>query len=119
MIKIIRQYIAKNIYELITVFFIFTNLFPKWFPQFVYYLSFLMILFKEFRYKRPMHKNTKLFIIFCVFLWLSSTINMVLDLRLVLFTLILYMSMPSNSLGWHQYKIKLLCKNCRYKSDGG
>lgn len=116
MIKIIRQYIAKNIYELITVFFIFTNLFPKWFPQFVYYLSFLMILFKEFRYKRPMHKNAYLFIIFCVFLWLSSTINAVLDLRLVLFTLILYMSMPSNSLGWHQYKIKLF--NCIFLGFG-
>lgn len=116
MIKIIRQYIAKNSYELITVFFIFTNLFPKWFPQFLYYLSFLMILFKEFRYKRPMHKNAKLFLVFCVFLWLSSTINMVLDLRLVLFTLILYMSMPSNSLGWHQYKIKLF--NCIFLGFG-
>lgn len=116
MIKIIRQYIAKNSYELITVFFIFTNLFPNWFPQFVYYLSFLMILFKEFRYKRPMHKNTNLFIAFCVFLWLSSTINMVLDLRLVLFTIILYMSMPSNSLGWHEYKIKLL--NCIFLGFG-
>lgn len=116
MIKIIRQYIAKNSYELITVFFIFTNLFPHWFPQFVYYLSFLMILFKEFRYKRPMHKNTNLFIAFSVFLWLSSTINMVLDLRLVLFTIILYMSMPSNSLGWHEYKIKLL--NCIFLGFG-
>lgn len=116
MIKIIRQYIAKNSYELITVFFIFTNLFPNWFPQFVYYLSFLMILFKEFRYKRQMHKNANLFIPFCVFLWLSSTINMVLDLRLVLFTIILYMSMPSNSLGWHEYKIKLL--NCIFLGFG-
>lgn len=116
MIKIIRQYIAKNSYELITVFFIFTNLFPHWFPQFVYYLSFLMILFKELRYKRPMHKNTNLFIAFFVFLWLSSTINVVLDLRLVLFTLILYMSMPSNSLGWHQYKIKLF--NCIFFGFG-
>lgn len=116
MIKIIRQYIAKNIYELITVFFIFTNLFPRWFPQFVYYLSFLMILFKEFRYKRSMNKNANLFIAFCVFLWLSSTINVVLDLRLVLFTIILYMSMPSNSLGWHQYKIKLF--NCIFLGFG-
>lgn len=116
MIKSIRKYIAKNSYEIITVFFIFTNLFPRWFPQFVYYLSFLMILFKEFRYKRPMHKNANLFIIFFVFLWFSSTINMVLDLRLVLFTIILYMSMPSNSLGWHQYKIKLL--NCIFLGFG-
>lgn len=116
MIKIIRQYIAKNNYELIMVFFIFTNLFPKWFPQFVYYLSFLMILFKEFRYKRSMNKNANLFIAFCVFLWLSSTINVVLDLRLVLFTIILYMSMPSNSLGWHQYKIRLL--NCIFLGFG-
>lgn len=108
MIKIIRQYIAKNSYELITVFFIFTNLFPHWFPQFVYYVSFLMILYKESIYNKSMHKNAKLFIIFGVFLWLSSIINFVLDLRLVLFSMILYMAIPSNSLRWHQYKVNLL-----------
>lgn len=63
-----------------------------------------------------MHKNANLFIAFFVFLWLSSTINMVLDLRLVLFTIILYMSMPSNSLGWHQYKVKLF--NCIFLGFG-
>lgn len=41
---------------------------------------------------------------------------MVLDLRLVLFTIILYMSIPSNSLGWHQYKIKLF--NCIFLGFG-
>lgn len=108
MISIIRQYIARNSYELIIVFFIFTNLFPHWFPQFVYYVSFLMILYKESIYNKSMHKNAKLFIIFGVFLWLSSIINFVLDLRLVLFSMILYMAIPSNSLRWHQYKVNLL-----------
>lgn len=108
MIRIIRQFLSRNIYELITVFFIFTNLFPKWFPQFVYYISFFMILCKEFVYNRSMHKGAYLFIVFGGLIWFSSTINSVLDLRLVLFTFILYMSCPSNSLRWHQYKLKLL-----------
>lgn len=108
MIRIIRQFLCRNIYELITVFFIFTNLFPKWFPQFVYYISFFMILCKEFVYNRSMHKGAYLFIVFGGLIWFSSTINSVLDLRLVLFTFILYMSCPSDSLRWHQYKLKLL-----------
>ena len=60
--------------------------------------------------KFPMRScgKTTMFYVFIAFLWLSTTINMVLDLRLVLFSLVLYMAAPRLSIKWHLYKIKLL-----------
>ena len=52
--------------------------------------------------------KTTLFYAFVAFLWFSTAINMVLDLRLVLFSVVLYMAAPRLSIKWHLYKIKLM-----------
>lgn len=103
------DYLKDNKYELIVSFFVFTNLFPAWFPQWMYYVSFVLILYKMFKYM-PMGnaKGTSFFVGFIIFLWLTTIVNNVLDFRLIIFSVILYISMPRDSVEWHQYKCKLL-----------
>ena len=103
-----KEYWQDNKYELITTFFIFTNLFPAWFPQWMYYVSFVLILYKMRQYM-PLGKTgkTSLFTAFIVFLWITTTIGNALDLRLVIFSVILFIGMPRDSIEWHEYKKKL------------
>lgn len=108
MIKELNQYIKNNRYELITSFLLFTNLFPKYFPQVLYYISFLLILNKLLKCSAKEYGKTQLFYAFIVFLWITTIIGMALDLRLVIISTILYMCAPRKSLQWHNYKIKLL-----------
>ena len=105
----IFKYIRRNWFELLVTFFIFTNLFPHWFPQWMYYLSFVMILYKKNKF-HPLGTTpkTSLFVGFVICLWISTIIGMALDLRLVIFSLIIFISMPRKSINWHNYKIKLL-----------
>lgn len=105
----IFKYIRKNWFELLVTLFIFTNLFPHWFPQWMYYLSFVMILYKMNKF-HPLGTTpkTSLFVGFVICLWISTIIGMALDLRLVIFSLIIFISMPRKSINWHNYKIKLL-----------
>lgn len=104
----IFQYIKNNKYELLTSFLLFTNLFPRIFPQILYYISFLFILKKMTEYPLREYNKTYLFYAFIVFLWISTIIGMTLDLRLVIFSFILFMSAPRKSVTWHLYKLKLL-----------
>ena len=105
----IKRYWKENRYELITTFFIFTNLFPQWFPQWVYYISFVLILYKMMKHK-PLGNTPKtiLFTGFIAFLWVTTIVGNALDLRLVIFSAILFIGMPRRSIQWHNYKIKLL-----------
>lgn len=108
MYKIIKHYIQNNKYELVTSFLLFTNLFPKIFPQVLYYISFVLILKKMTEYTQKDSNKTYLFYAFIGFLWLTTTMGMALDLRLVIFSTILFMCAPRNSIKWHLYKLKLL-----------
>lgn len=108
MIKQLSQYIKNNKYELITSFLLFTNLFPKFFPQILYYISFLLIINKLLKCSAKDYSRTNLFYSFIGFLWITTIIGMALDLRLVIISVILYMCAPRKSLQWHNYKIKLL-----------
>lgn len=108
MFKQIKFFIKQHKFEYLITFFVFTNLFPAWFPQFAYYIAFALILYKMSKFKMQSCSKTTLFYVFIAFLWLSTTINMVLDLRLVLFSIILYMAAPRQSIKWHIYKIRLL-----------
>lgn len=108
MLKYIKRFVKSNKYELAVSFFVFTNLFPKWFPQFFYYITFLMLLTKMSKFKLTTYNMTTLFYVFIGYLWLSTTIGMVLDLRLVIFSFVLYISAPRSTVSWHLYKIKLL-----------
>lgn len=108
MLRTIIKYMRNNWYELLTVFFLFTNLFPKEFPAFIYYVSFVFILNKMIRFNLSGNSHTRVFSFFIVFLWFASLIGMVLDLRLIIFSTILYMCAPRQSIKWHLYKLKFL-----------
>lgn len=104
----LKEYWQENKYELITTFFIFTNLFPAWFPQWMYYVAFAMIWMKFARFEKVSHPKTRLFWGLIVFLWLTTIVNGMLDLRLVIFSVILYLFKPTGSVELHQYKMKLM-----------
>lgn len=108
MIKQLNTYIKNNKYELVLSFLLFTNLFPKFFPQILYYLSFILIINKLLKSSPKDYTKTNLFYSFIAFLWVTTIIGMAWDLRLVIFSTILYICAPRKSLKWHYYKIKLL-----------
>lgn len=108
LLKQFKSYIKNNKYELLTSFLLFTNLFPKFFPQILYYISFILIINKLLRFSPKDYARTNLFYSFIAFLWVTTIIGMALDLRLIIFSTILYMCAPRRSLQWHHYKIKLL-----------
>ena len=108
MYKIIKCYIKNNKYELVTSFLLFTNLFPRIFPQILYYISFVLILKKMTEYRQKASSKTHLFYAFIAFLWITTIIGMALDLRLIIFSVILFMCAPGKSITWHLYKLKLL-----------
>jgi len=103
-----KQYWQENKYELITTFFIFTNLFPAWFPQWMYYVSFVMIAYQFIKFERVPHPKEGLYIAFIAFLWFTTIIGNALDFRLVLFSVILYLFKPTGSIVLHDYKVKLM-----------
>lgn len=103
-----KEYWKDNKYELITTFFIFTNLFPAWFPQWMYYVSFAMIWMKFAKFEKVSHSKVWLFWGLIIFLWLTTIVNNMLDLRLVIFSVILYLCRPTGSVDLHQYKMKLM-----------
>lgn len=103
-----KEYWQENKYELITTFFIFTNLFPAWFPQWMYYVSFVMIWMKFSKFEKISHPQERLFWGLIAFLWLTTIINNMLDMRLVIFSIILYMFKPTGSIELHEYKLKLM-----------
>lgn len=104
----IKEYWQENKYELITTFFIFTNLFPAWFPQWMYYVAFAMIWMKFAKFEKVSHPKAGLFWGLIAFLWLTTIVNGMLDLRLVIFSVILYLFKPTGSVELHQYKMKLM-----------
>lgn len=106
--KQLIAYVKNNKNELITSFLLFTNLFPKFFPQILYYISFLFIFYKLRKFSTKGYEKTQLFYAFIIFLWITTIIGMALDLRLVIFSTILYICAPRKSILWHNYKIKLL-----------
>lgn len=103
-----KEFWQENKYELITTFFIFTNLFPLWFPQWMYYVAFFMIAYKFNKFERIPHPKAWLFLGFIAFLWFTTLVGNALDFRLVLFSLVLYMFKPTGSWDLHKYKGKLL-----------
>lgn len=108
MFRVFIDFINRNKLEIFISLLIFTNLFPAWCPRFLYYLGILIILIKVITSQRSPNKKLPIFYAFIGCVWLSSTIGMSLDPRLLIFTTILYISFPSNTLSWHLYKIKLL-----------
>ena len=109
----IFKYIRKNWYELVTTFFIFANLYPLLFPNYFYFIGLALVLLKMLRYRVRFRSSQGVFFAFIFVIWASTLINVALDLRLVLFTGIIFVCSPFvTSLGWQLYKKKLLRNLC-------
>lgn len=107
--KRIISYIQHNFLELIITFCILSNIFSFFMPKFLYYISLALLGIKMTRMGIKRNKNSHLFILFILLIVVSSVINMMLDLRLVLFAFILVLTCPIyTSLRWHLYKKKIL-----------
>lgn len=105
----VKQYVGNNWYDLLTTFFIFTNLFPYYFSSYLYYVGIGMIGYKYLRIRTNQHFSAGLSIGFLLTIWISSILNLVLDLRLVLFTIVFVLVMPvKTSKEWHCYKVNLM-----------
>lgn len=109
MIKLIKQYIKENRYELLTTFFLFTNLYAFTFPSWMYFIGVGMIAYKFNKYAvRPVGK-WQIIAAFLGAVWFSTIINAAFDLRPILFTLIVLSTSPYiTSPAWHLYKKKLM-----------
>lgn len=105
----IKKYYRNNKMELLITFCIFSNLYPYNIPTFVYYIGLALLAFKMSRNKVHLESKYAIYIVFLALVWLSSIVNMVIDLRLILFTAILVMCGPFiTSLRWHLFKKKLM-----------
>ena len=71
-------------------------------------MSFAMIWMKFAKFEKMSHPKVWLFWGLIIFLWLTTIVNNMLDLRLVIFSVILYLCRPTGSVDLHQYKKKLM-----------
>lgn len=109
----IIRYIRGNWYELLITFFIFTNLYPYTFNRYLYYVGIGMFLLKMVRYHVNIIGGSFMILVFLVWLWISAIINVVIDLRPILFTVIVIACSPLiTSTRWHLYKKKLFRNLC-------
>lgn len=107
--KSVISYIRQNFLDLIITFCILSNLFPFFMPKFLYYVGLALLGTKMMNMGVKYNKNSKLFILFIMLIVTSSFINMMLDLRLVLFSFILVLTCPVyTSLRWHLYKKRVM-----------
>lgn len=103
------SYVKGNLFELIITMLILSNLFPFFIPTYVYYFGLGLMAYKMMKCGVRKNKASLLFILFIVLIAVSSFINMMLDLRLVLFAIVLYLACPiCTSLKWHLFKRKLM-----------
>ena len=86
------SYIKQNFLELIITFCILSNLFGFFLPHFLYYIALILLGIKMKEMGVKHNKNSSLFILFILLIVISSLINMMLDLRLVLFSFILILA---------------------------
>lgn len=107
--KSIILYVRCNFLELFISFCILSNLFPFFMPKFLYYIGLALLGLKMTRMGVEQNKNSFLFVLFILLIVASSVINMMLDLRLVLFAFILILTCPIyTSLKWHLYKKEII-----------
>lgn len=107
--KSVFFYIKQNLVELFITFCILSNLFSFFLPKYLYYIGLGLLAFKMNKSGVKQNKNSKLFFMFILLIITSSVINMMLDLRMVLFVFILFIACPIyTSLKWHLYKRKIM-----------
>lgn len=105
----ILTYIKRNWFELLITFCLFSNLYSYTFPSYIYYIGILLIMYKMTRYQVKFVNKNVIYVFFILAIWLSTIINVVFDLRPILYTLILIVAAPFiTGVKWHLYKKKLL-----------
>lgn len=107
--KRIFDYVRNNFLELVITLLIFTNLFPLYFPGFLYYVGLALMLYKMFKCHVKWKARNSIGLVLVLIAFWSSLFNGFLDVRLLVFILVLYLSYPMvTSLRWHLFKKKLL-----------
>ena len=102
-------FIKRNKFEVLITACILSNLFPFFLSSNIYYIGLVLLAYKMTRMGVRQNKSATLFILFILLIAVSSLINMMLDLRMVLFAFVLFLSCPIfTSLKWHLYKRRLM-----------
>lgn len=105
----IFKYIRINIIELFITFCVLSNLSSFFLPHFLYYIGLVLLGYKMTKCNVRYNRNAGLFIMFILLICISSIVNLMLDLRLVLFSYILVVTCPIyTSLRWHNYKKRIM-----------
>lgn len=105
----IFKYIRTNIFELFITFCILSNLSSFFLPRFLYYIGLVLLGYKMMTCNVRYNRNAGLFVMFILLICISSVVNLMLDLRLVLFCYILIVTCPIyTSLRWHNYKKRIM-----------
>ena len=73
MFKKIKRFVGKHKFEYLITFFVFTNLFPAWFPQFMYYIAFALIfIIRKTKCYRTAKRNVYFRKTKCIYKYLPS-----------------------------------------------
>lgn len=105
----IFKYIKENWFELVITFCLFSNLYPYSLPSYLYFVGIVLMLYKMMRYKVGFVGRNAVYVLFICVILLSTIINMVFDIRPLLYIAILFVSAPFvTSVRWHLYKKKLM-----------
>ena len=107
-VKLLYSFYKENTYEIWITIIVFSNIFQQIVPAQVYFVGLLMFWLKYRQYQPKMNSAQGLYVAFILLLWFSSVIGFTLDLRLVVFTMVLIVTAPTNSFEWYSYKLKLL-----------
>lgn len=103
------NYIKNNKFEVFITFCILSNLFPFFLSSNIYYVGLFLLAYKMSKMGVRQNKNAILFVLFIILIAISSLVNMMLDLRMVLFAFVLFLTCPIyTSLKWHLYKRKIM-----------
>lgn len=103
------NYIKNNKFEVFITFCILSNLFPFFLSSNIYYVGLFLLAYKMSKMGVRQNKNAILFVLFIILIAISSLVNMILDLRMVLFAFVLFLTCPIyTSLKWHLYKRKIM-----------
>ena len=105
----ILRYIRQNWFELLIMVLIFSNLYPRYFPRYFYYIGIALTLFKMMRMRCSFTASGGMTLVFLIVVWMSTLINIAIDVRPVIFTAIVVVtSAIYTSFKMHLWKRKLM-----------
>lgn len=117
LVRLLHSFYKENTYEIWVTIIVFSNIFQQIIPAQVYFVGLFMFLLKYRQYRPIPHTAKWMYTTFILLLWFSSIVGFVLDLRLIIFTIVLIVTAPTYSYEWYSYKLKLL--QCFYWGFAG